>query len=274
MIARKVAPALAAGCSFVVRPAELTPLAAIATAVLAERAGVPARVFSVVPNSNASGTGQEMCANPKVTKITFTGSTRVGQILMRQGADTIKKMSLELGGNAPFIVFDDADLDAAVESAMIAKFRNNGQTCVCANRIYVQAGVYEAFSDNLAAAIKALKPSNGMDAGVTVGPLINEAAVAKVEEHLSDAVSKGARIVTGGKRLGGTFFEPTLIADVPVDAIVSKDETFGPVAPLIKFDTEDEVIALPMTANLVWPGISMPTIWRAFGVWLRRLKPA
>jgi succinate-semialdehyde dehydrogenase/glutarate-semialdehyde dehydrogenase len=244
MIARKVAPALAAGCSFVVRPAELTPLSATAMAVLAERAGVPAGVFSVVPNSNAAATGQEMCANPKVAKITFTGSTRVGQILMRQGADTIKKMSLELGGNAPFIVFDDADLDAAVEGAMIAKFRNNGQTCVCANRIYVQAGIYEAFTEKLAAAIGNLVPGNGMQEGTTTGPLINEAAVTKVEEHLSDALSKGARIVTGGTRLSGTFFEPTLLADVPSDAIVSRDETFGPVAPLIRFDTEEEVIAL------------------------------
>lgn len=244
MIARKVAPALAAGCSFVARPAELTPLSALAMAVLAERAGMPAGVFNVVPNSRAAEIGQEMCANPKVAKITFTGSTRVGQILMRQGADTIMKMSLELGGNAPFIVFDDADLDAAVEGAMIAKFRNNGQTCVCANRIYVQAGVYDAFTDKLSAAIKGLKPGNGMDKGVTSGPLINEAAVSKVQEHLSDALSKGARVITGGNRLEGTFFEPTLLADVPASAKVSREETFGPIAPLIRFETEDEVIAL------------------------------
>ncbi|SLN67345.1 NAD-dependent succinate-semialdehyde dehydrogenase [Ruegeria meonggei] len=244
MIARKVAPALAAGCSFVARPAELTPLSALAMAVLAERAGMPAGVFNVVPNSRAAEIGQEMCANPKVAKITFTGSTRVGQILMRQGADTIKKMSLELGGNAPFIVFDDADLDAAVEGAMIAKFRNNGQTCVCANRIYVQDGVYDAFTDKLSAAIKGLMPGNGMDKGVTSGPLINEAAVSKVQEHLSDALSKGARVITGGNRLEGTFFEPTLLADVPASAKVSREETFGPIAPLIRFETEDEVIAL------------------------------
>ncbi|WP_377190938.1 NAD-dependent succinate-semialdehyde dehydrogenase [Ruegeria meonggei] len=244
MIARKVAPALAAGCSFVARPAELTPLSALAMAVLAERAGMPAGVFNVVPNSRAAEIGQEMCANPKVAKITFTGSTRVGQILMRQGADTIKKMSLELGGNAPFIVFDDADLDAAVEGAMIAKFRNNGQTCVCANRIYVQDGVYDAFTDKLSAAIKGLKSGNGMDKGVTSGPLINEAAVSKVQEHLSDALSKGARVITGGNRLEGTFFEPTLLADVPASAKVSREETFGPIAPLIRFETEDEVIAL------------------------------
>lgn len=244
MIARKVAPALAAGCAFVLRPAEQTPLSAIAMAVLAERAGVPAGVFSVVPNSRPSETGQEMCGNPKVAKITFTGSTRVGQILMRLGADTIKKMSLELGGNAPFIVFDDADLDAAVDGAMIAKFRNNGQTCVCANRIYVQDGVYDAFAEKLAASVKGLTPGNGMHDGVTTGPLINEAAVAKVEEHLADAVSKGARVVTGGKRLGRTFFEPTLIADVPANAKVSREETFGPIAPLIRFENENEVIAL------------------------------
>ena len=244
MIARNVAPALAAGCSFVVRPAELTPLSAIAMAVLAERAGVPAGVFNVVPNTLPAETGQEMCANTKVAKITFTGSTRVGQILMRQSADTIKKMSLELGGNAPFLVFDDADLDAAVEGAMIAKFRNNGQTCVCANRIYVQAGIYDAFAEKLTAAIKALKPGNGMDAGVTTGPLINDAAVAKVEDHLADAVDKGAKVLTGGKRLDGTFFEPTLIVDVPATAKVSHEETFGPIAPLIKFDTEEDVIAL------------------------------
>ncbi|MES0884581.1 NAD-dependent succinate-semialdehyde dehydrogenase [Roseibium sp. SCP14] len=244
MIARKVAPALAVGCSFVVRPAELTPLSAIAMAVLAERAGVPAGVFSVVPNSDASGTGKEMCSNQKVAKITFTGSTRVGQILMRQGADTIKKMSLELGGNAPFLVFDDADLDAAVEGAMIAKFRNNGQTCVCANRIYVQSGIYDAFAEKLSAAIGNLVPGNGMNEGVTTGPLINEAAVAKVEEHLADATGKGARVLTGGKRMEGTFFEPTLLTDVPTSAKISHEETFGPIAPLIRFETEEEVIAL------------------------------
>ncbi len=266
MIARKVAPALAAGCSFVARPAELTPLSATAMAVLAERAGVPAGVFSVVTNSKAAETGQEMCANPKVAKITFTGSTRVGRILMRQGADTIKKMSLELGGNAPFLVFDDADLDAAVEGAMIAKFRNNGQTCVCANRIYVQAGVYDAFANKLAAAVSALKPGNGMEEGVTTGPLINEAAVAKVEEHLSDAVAKGARVMTGGNRLEGNFFEPTLIADVPVTAKVSHEETFGPIAPLIRFETEEEVIALANDSEFGLAGYfyanDLARVWR------------
>ena len=244
MIARKVAPALAVGCTFVARPAELTPLSALAMAVLAERAGVPRGVFNVVPNSQAAEAGEELCANPKVAKITFTGSTRVGRILMRQCAEGIKKLSLELGGNAPFIVFDDADLDAAVEGAMIAKYRNNGQTCVCANRIYVQGGVYDAFAEKLAGAVKQLKPGNGFDEGVTTGPLISEAAVAKVETHLKDAVEKGARILSGGSRLEGTFFEPTVITDVPRSALVSTEETFGPVAPLIRFETEEEVVAM------------------------------
>ncbi len=266
MIARKAAPALAAGCTFVARPAELTPLSATAMAVLAERAGVPAGVFNVVPNSDSRGTGQEMCANPKVAKITFTGSTRVGRILMRQAADGIKKLSLELGGNAPFIVFDDADLDAAVQGAMIAKFRNNGQTCVCANRIYVQAGVHEAFTEKFTAAIAGLVPGDGMKEGVTTGPLINEEAVAKVEEHLADAIARGARILTGGKRMAGTFFEPTLITDVPVSALVSHEETFGPVAPLIRFETEAEVIALANDSEFGLAGYfyanDLSRVWR------------
>ncbi len=244
MITRKAAPALAAGCTMVLRPAELTPLSALALAVLAERAGVPAGVFSVVPNTLAAETGEEMCANTKVAKITFTGSTRVGKILMRQGAETVKKLGLELGGNAPFIVFDDADLDAAVEGAMICKFRNNGQTCVCANRIYVQSGVYDAFAAKFAKAVAALKTGNGMDADVTCGPLINAAALDKVQEHITDALDKGATVVTGGNSLGGTFFEPTLLTDVPTSAKVSHEETFGPLAPVIKFETEEEVIAL------------------------------
>ena len=244
MIARKVAPALAVGCAFVARPAELTPLSALAMAELADRAGLPKGLFSVVTNSKPAETGEEMCANPKVAKITFTGSTRVGKILMRQCAEGIKKVSLELGGNAPFIVFDDADLDAAVEGAMISKFRNNGQTCVCANRIYVQSGVHDAFAEKLAAAVTKLNVGNGMDDGVTTGPLINEAALAKVQDHLADATAKGARVVSGGKPIGGTFFEPTVLADVPVAAKVSHEETFGPIAPLIKFDTDEEVIAL------------------------------
>lgn len=246
MIARKVAPALAVGCTFVARPAELTPLSALAMAVLAERAGIPAGVFNVIPSSDSAGVGLELCANEKVAKITFTGSTRVGKILMSQCSDTIKKMSLELGGNAPFIVFDDANLDAAVEGAMIAKYRNNGQTCVCANRIYVQADVYDAFAEKLKIATEALKIGDGFSAGVTTGPLINEAALAKVEDHISDAVSKGAKIITGGTRsnMGGTFFHPTVLTGVTSEMKVAREETFGPVAPLFKFETEADVITM------------------------------
>ena len=246
MIARKVGPALAVGCTFVARPATLTPLSALAMAVLGERAGIPAGVFNVIPGTDSSGVGNELCTNDKVAKITFTGSTRVGQILMRQAAGTIKKMSLELGGNAPFIVFDDADVDAAVDGAMIAKFRNNGQTCVCANRIYVQAGVYDAFAEKLAEKTKSLNVGNGFGDGITTGPLINQAAVDKVEEHINDAVSKGATVTLGGKRsdLGGTFFEPTVLTGVTRDMVVAKDETFGPVAPLFKFEDEDDVVAM------------------------------
>ncbi|MBC2858513.1 NAD-dependent succinate-semialdehyde dehydrogenase [Stappia sp. 28M-7] len=246
MIARKVAPALAVGCSFVARPAELTPLSAIAMAVLAERAGVPAGIFNVLPSSDSAGVGQELCANPKVAKITFTGSTRVGRILMKQCADTIKKMSLELGGNAPFIVFDDADLDAAVEGALIAKYRNGGQTCVCANRIYVQSGIYDAFAAKLAEKVRGMKIGNGFEEGVTVGPLISEAALKKVEEHVSDALSKGARVLEGGERaeLGGTFYRPTVLADVTTDMKVAREETFGPVAPLFRFEDEAEAVAM------------------------------
>ena len=246
MIARKVAPALAVGCTFIARPAELTPLSATAMAVLAQRAGIPAGIFNVVPSSDASAAGQEMCANDKVSKITFTGSTRVGKILMRQCAEGIKKISLELGGNAPFIVFNDADIDAAIEGAMIAKFRNNGQTCVCANRIYVQASIYNEFADKLAARTAEIKTGNGMDEGVIAGPLINTAALAKVEGHLADALSKGANVVQGGNRIGndGTFFEPTVITGVTSDMIISHEETFGPLAPLIKFKIEAEVVNL------------------------------
>ena len=246
MIARKVAPALAVGCSFVARPAELTPLSAIAMAVLAERAGVPAGIFNVLPSSDSAGVGQELCANPKVAKITFTGSTRVGRILMKQCADTIKKVSLELGGNAPFIVFDDADVDAAVEGALIAKYRNAGQTCVCANRIYVQSGIYDAFAAKLAEKVRGMKIGNGFEEGVTVGPLISEAALKKVEEHVSDALAKGARVLEGGARaeLGGTFYRPTVLADVTSDMKVAREETFGPVAPLFRFDDEAEAVAM------------------------------
>ncbi|MDO6485634.1 NAD-dependent succinate-semialdehyde dehydrogenase [Shimia thalassica] len=246
MIARKVAPALAVGCTFVARPAELTPLSALAMAVLGERAGIPAGVLNVIPSSDSAGIGQELCANEKVAKITFTGSTRVGKILMSQCSDTIKKMSLELGGNAPFLVFDDADIDAAVEGAMIAKYRNNGQTCVCANRIYVQAGVYDEFAAKLKAKVASLSIGDGFADGITTGPLINEAAVAKVEDHIADAVEKGATIVEGGTRsnLGGTFFQPTVLTGVTRKMKVAKEETFGPVAPLFKFEDEADVVAM------------------------------
>lgn len=246
MIARKVAPALAVGCTFLARPAELTPLSALAMAVLADRAGIPAGVFNVIPGSDASSVGKELCTNGKVAKITFTGSTRVGRILMEQGASTIKKLSLELGGNAPFIVFDDADIDAAVEGALIAKFRNAGQTCVCANRIYVQSGVYREFADKLAERMTHFTVGDGFQEVVIIGPLISEAAVAKVEEHLADALAKGASVVTGGARhdLGGTFFQPTLLTGMTKDMLIAREETFGPLAPLFQFDTEDEVIAL------------------------------
>lgn len=268
MIARKVAPALAVGCSFVARPAELTPLSATAMAVLGERAGIPAGILNIIPTANSAQTGQELCANPKVAKITFTGSTRVGKILMQQCADTIKKMSLELGGNAPFIVFDDADIDAAVEGAMISKFRNNGQTCVCANRIYVQAGVYDAFATKLKAAIGKLIIGDGAKDGVTTGPLISDAAVNKVEEHITDATAKGATVALGGKRsaLGGTFYEPTVLTGVTTDMMVANDETFGPLAPLFKFDTEAEVIAMANDTEFGLAGYfyaeNMNRIWR------------
>jgi succinate-semialdehyde dehydrogenase/glutarate-semialdehyde dehydrogenase len=245
MITRKVGPALAAGCPIVLKPAELTPYSALALAVLAERAGVPRGVFSVVIG-DSKAIGAEMCANPIVRKLSFTGSTQVGRLLMEQCAPTVKKLSLELGGNASFIVFDDADLDAAVEGAMASKYRNMGQTCVCANRIYVQDGVYEAFAQKLTAAVAKLKVGNGMEPGVNQGPLIEEKAVEKVEHHIADALGKGARLLLGGKRhpLGHTFFEPTVLADVTPQMLISDEETFGPVAPLFRFNTEDDVIAL------------------------------
>ena len=244
MLARKVAPALAAGCGFVARPAAETPLSAIALAVLAERAGIPAGLFSVITSKRSSEIGKEFCENPAIRKLTFTGSTEVGRILLKQAADQVLKCSMELGGNAPFIVFDDADLDAAVEGAMISKFRNNGQTCVCANRIYVQAGVYDAFAAKLAVAVGKLNIGDGLTAGTTTGPLINMDAVEKVEEHIADVLKGGGKIVTGGKRhaLGGTFFEPTVVTGVTPQMMVANEETFGPLAPLFKFDTEEEVI--------------------------------
>ena len=245
MIARKVAPALAAGCGFVARPAAETPLSALALAVLAERAGVPPGVFSVITSSRSSDIGKEFCENPRIRKLTFTGSTEVGRILLRQAANQVLKCSMELGGNAPFIVFDDADLDKAVEGAMISKFRNNGQTCVCANRIYVQAGVYDAFAAKLAVAVAGLSIGDGLKSGVNTGPLINMDAVEKVEEHIADVLAGGGKVVTGGARheLGGTFFQPTVVTGVTPAMKVANEETFGPLAPLFKFDTEDEVIA-------------------------------
>lgn len=245
MITRKAGPALAAGCPMVIKPAEATPLSALAMAVLAERAGVPAGVLSVV-TGDAKTIGGELTANPIVRKLSFTGSTEVGKLLMRQCADTMKKLSLELGGNAPFIVFDDADLEAAVAGAMASKYRNAGQTCVCANRLIVQAGIYDAFVDKLAAAAAALKVAPGTEAGAQQGPLIDPHAITKVEAHIADAVAKGGRVVTGGKRhaLGGTFFEPTVIADATPDMVCAGEETFGPVAPVFRFTDEAEAIAM------------------------------
>ena len=244
MLTRKAGPALAAGCSMVVKPASQTPFSALAFAELALRAGVPKGLLSVLTGS-ASQIGGEMTRNPLVRKLTFTGSTEVGRTLMRQSADTIKKLSLELGGNAPFIVFDDADLDAAVEGTMISKYRNTGQTCVCANRIYVQRGVLQAFTDKLVAKVKALKVGSGVEAGVTQGPLIDAKAVAKIEEHIADARAKGGEVLTGGKRhaLGGLFFEPTVLSGATAEMLVAREETFGPLAPIFAFDTEAEVIA-------------------------------
>ncbi len=245
MITRKAGPGWAAGCTGVIRPASQTPFSALALGVLAERAGMPAGVCNVITGPSGE-TGGELTSNPIIRKLSFTGSTEVGRKLLAQCAPTIKKTSMELGGNAPFIVFDDADLDAAVQGAMASKYRNTGQTCVCANRILVQDGVYDAFAAKLKAAVEALKVGNGMEPGVTQGPLINADAVAKVEEHIADATAKGATIVTGGKRhaRGGNFFEPTILANVPPDAIVFREETFGPVAPLFRFRTEEEAVAL------------------------------
>ena len=246
MLARKMAPAVAVGCAMVSKPAAQTPLSALALAILAERAGLPLGVFSVVTSTDAAMVGKEFCDNDKVRKLTFTGSTNVGRILMRQGADQIMKLGLELGGNAPFIVFDDADLDAAVEGAMISKYRNAGQTCVCANRLYIQAGVYDAFAAKLAERVEKMKVGDGFAEGVTTGPLIDTNALKKVEEHVSDAVSKGAKVALGGKPAdqGGLFFQPTILTGVTSDMKVAVEETFGPVAPLFKFETEEEVIEL------------------------------
>ena len=245
MITRKSGPALAAGCTFVCKPATQTPYSALAMAELAERAGVPKGVFNIVTGS-ATEIGGEMTSNPIVRKVTFTGSTEIGKKLMVQSASTVKRMGLELGGNAPFIVFDDADIDAAVEGAVISKYRNTGQTCVCANRMLVQEGVYDKFLDKLVGAVKQLKVGNGLEAGVTQGPLIDMKAVEKVEEHIADATKKGAKIMTGGKRhaLGGTFFEPTVLANVDPQMAVAREETFGPLAPVFRFKDEKDAIRL------------------------------
>ena len=246
MITRKAAPALAAGCSFVARPAAETPLSAIVMGVLAERAGIPAGVFNVLPSSSSSAVGKEFCENPAVRKLTFTGSTEVGRILLKQAADQVMKCSMELGGNAPFIVFDDADLDAAVEGAILCKFRNNGQTCVCANRIYVQAGVYDTFAEKLKKRVSEMKVGDGFEDGVDLGPLINSDASEKVKEHIEDATSKGATIILGSaeEKMDGNFLAPTIMTGVTQDMAVSKEETFGPLAPLFKFEDENEVIEM------------------------------
>ena len=246
MITRKAAPALAAGCSFVARPAAETPLSAIVMGVLAERAGIPAGVFNVLPSSSSSAVGKEFCENPAVRKLTFTGSTEVGRILLKQAADQVMKCSMELGGNAPFIVFDDADLDAAVEGAIMCKFRNNGQTCVCANRIYVQAGVYDEFAAKLKDRVSKMKVGDGLEEGTDLGPLINPEASDKVREHIKDAVDNGAEIILGNAKddMGGNFFGPTIVTGVTQDMKVAKEETFGPLAPLFKFDGVDDVIAM------------------------------
>jgi succinate-semialdehyde dehydrogenase/glutarate-semialdehyde dehydrogenase len=244
MITRKVAPALAAGCTVIIKPAELTPLTALATAELAIRAGIPAGVLNMITADadNSIAVGKVLCESSVVRHISFTGSTEVGRILMAQSAPTVKKLSLELGGNAPFIVFDDADIDSAVEGAFASKYRNAGQTCVCSNRLYVQAGVYDEFVTKFAAKVRTAKVGNGFEEGVNQGPLIEEAALQKVERHVNDAVAKGARLLVGGKRLAGQFFEPTVVADATADMLCAREETFGPFAPIFKFQTEQEAV--------------------------------
>lgn len=270
MITRKAAAAIAAGCTVVVKPAEDTPLSALALCELANQAGLPAGVFNVVPcsRSHAADVGKVMCESPLVAKISFTGSTQTGKILLKQSADTVKRVSMELGGNAPFIVFDSADVDAAVSGAMICKFRGSGQTCVCANRIFVQEEVYDEFCQKMAAEVEKLVVGDGMDSKTTQGPLINSKGVDKVEHHVQDAVSHGGKVLVGGKRhaLGGSFFEPTLIRDVPTDALVCKEETFGPLAAVIKFKTEAEVLAIANSTRVGLAGYfysnNIGQIWR------------
>lgn len=268
MITRKAGPALAAGCSMVVKPASQTPLTALALAELAQRAGVPAGVFNVVTGNDTRAIGNQLTTHPLVRKITFTGSTEVGRVLLAQAAPSIKKCSMELGGNAPFIIFDDADLDAAADGVVAAKFRNTGQACISANRVLVQAGVYEAFAAKLVERVGQLRVGNGLEADVQLGPLIDDAAVAKVEEHIANAKSQGARVLQGGQRhaLGGRFFEPTVMVDATPDMAVALEETFGPIAPLFKFETDDDAIAM---ANATEYGLaaylysqSAPRIWR------------
>jgi succinate-semialdehyde dehydrogenase/glutarate-semialdehyde dehydrogenase len=267
MITRKAGPAIAAGCTVVLKPASQTPFSALALAELAERAGVPKGVFNVITGS-ASEIGGELTANPTVRKLSFTGSTEIGRLLMAQCAPTIKKLSLELGGNAPFVVFDDADLDAAVEGAIASKYRNTGQTCVCANRLLVQGSVYDSFAAKLADAVRQLKPAPGLEAGATQGPLIDDKAVQKVESHIADATAKGAKVLVGGKRhaLGGRFFEPTILTGVTTAMDVAREETFGPVAPLFRFETEAESIALANDTEFglaaYFYGRDISRIWR------------
>ena len=249
MITRKVAPALAAGCTVVIKPSEFTPFSALALAQLAEEAGIPPGVFNVLPTSDASTLGKEICTNPKVKKISFTGSTRVGKILLKQSAESIKKVSLELGGNAPFIVFDDADVDQAVAGCVDSKFRNAGQTCICTNRIFVQEGVYDEFVSKLSPKIKNLKLGSGLDDGTVVGPMINMAAIESVSALLEDAVSKGGRLLEGGNKLDGQFFEPTLVSEVNASMDIFEKEIFGPVAAVYKFKTEEEVLELANATN-------------------------
>ncbi len=245
MITRKVAPALAAGCTVIIKPAEQTPLSALAVAELAQRAGIPPGVLNIVTadSEQSIAIGKVLCASDTIRHLSFTGSTEVGRILMKQCAPTVKKLSLELGGNAPFIVFDDADIDSAVEGALVSKYRNAGQTCVCANRLYVQDSVYDAFVDKLAAKVRGIKVGNGFEAGVTQGPMIDANAIAKIESHVSDALARGARLLVGGHRIGSQFYEPTVIADTTADMLCAREETFGPVAPVFRFHTEAEVIA-------------------------------
>ena len=276
MITRKVAPAIAAGCPVVIKPAEQTPLTALAAAELALRAGIPAGVINIVTAdaSNSIAIGKVLCASDTVRHISFTGSTEVGRILMAQSAPTVKKMSLELGGNAPFIVFDDADIDSAVEGAFASKYRNAGQTCVCSNRLYVQEGVYEEFAQKFAAKVKTAKVGNGFEDGVNQGPLIEPSALDKVERHVQDAIAKGARVLTGGKRLQGQFFEPTVVADANASMICATEETFGPFAPILSSRPSRKPSTRPTTPSLAWPATSTAAMWAASSASARRWNTA